>query len=68
MRWRTCCALALFMVTLTGCPEDFGKEGTMDRAAHQDVLDSIPDRCTPDERERLCAPGKPEAACRERCG
>lgn len=70
MRWRTVAVGALALVGLTGCPEDFGKDGTMDRAAHQDVLELLrKHECTKEEYELFCSRGREASAeCRKECG
>lgn len=68
MRWRTgLCALSL--KTLTGCPEEFGKEGRVNRAVHQDVMDMLQKSCSAEEAELYCSRGREESEeCLNACG
>jgi hypothetical protein len=70
MRWRTLAVWALALAGLTGCPDDFGKDGTMDRAAHQDVLELMrKSECSKEVYEKLCARGREASPeCRKACG
>lgn len=67
MRRRVACIGLLSLLALTGCPEDFGKDGTMDRAAHQDVEDMFRKRCTQEKYEEFCKDPLSKE-CREVCG
>lgn len=68
MRWRTAGLCALSLVT-TGCPEEFGKEGRVQRAVHQDTLELVEKACSEEDAQRYCANGQERsAACIERCG
>lgn len=54
---------------MTGCPEEFGIEGRVNKAVHKDVMESIPSRCTKQQYEKLCAGGRERSKeCRETCG
>lgn len=70
MRWRTVAVGALALAGLTGCPEDFGKDGTMDRAARQDVLELVrKHECSKQDYEKFCARGRDASTeCRKACG
>lgn len=64
---------ALWMSTLSlalmGCPEMHRPGGYLDKAAHKDALENIPERCDSELREELCGDGKENSrACIERCG
>lgn len=67
MRWRDAWGVALLAVGLTGCPETFGKDGTVDQAVFQDAVDAVnPERCPPPEEVRaICA--NPKKQCPEEC-
>lgn len=68
MRWRTAGLCALCLVT-TGCPEEFGKEGRIQRAAHKDALELIQKQCTHAEYRDYCGGGREKTAkCIEECG
>jgi len=69
MRWTTAGLCALCLMTMTGCPEEFGKEGRIQRAAHQDALELIQKQCTRADFERYCEGGREASEkCREVCG
>ncbi len=70
MRWQAAWMCALSLVLLTGCPEEYGKDGTMDRAVHQDVMElQRKYDCSKDDYARLCAGGREQSAeCLKKCG
>lgn len=69
MRWRTAGLCALGLVAMTGCPEEFGKEGRIQRAAHTDALELIQKQCTLAEYRVYCEGGREKTAkCIEECG
>lgn len=68
MRWPAMwvCTLSL---ALMGCPEMHRPGGLIDKAAHRDALEGIPERCDPAKREELCGNGKENSKeCIEGCG
>ena len=68
MRWPSTwvCTLSL---TILGCPEVHRPGGLADKAAHKDALESIPERCTPSQREELCGNGREDSEeCLKGCG
>jgi hypothetical protein len=67
MRWRNAWGVALSAVGLMGCPETFGKGGTVDQAVFEDAVDAVnPERCPPPEEVRaICA--NPKKQCPEEC-
>lgn len=68
MRWPAMwvCTVSL---TLMGCPEMHRPGGLIDKAAHKDALESIPEQCTDDQRERACGKGREDTEeCLTRCG
>jgi hypothetical protein len=43
--------------------------GLIDRAAHKDALESIPERCSAEERRKYCEGAREHSTvCREMCG
>lgn len=69
MRWQTAWIFALALVTLTGCPEEFGKEGRIERAAHKDVMERLREKCSEEERKKHCPKGLEQSKeCLEKCG
>lgn len=67
MRWRTTGLCTLSLVTLTGCPDAFGRGGRIDRAAHKDALELRQKYCSDAERERFCK-DRSSPTCIEHCG
>ncbi len=60
------CTLSLALV---GCPEMHRPGGLIDRAAHKDALESIPERCSAEERRKYCEGAREHSTvCREMCG
>ena len=69
MQWRTVGLCALSLVTMTGCPEDFGKDGQMDQAIRKDLLELLQLQCPRAEFERYCNGGRENTEeCRNACG
>jgi hypothetical protein len=69
MRTQTAVLCALSLVALTGCPEEFGIEGRVNKAVHKDVMESIPKRCSDEQYRKLCGAGREQSKeCRETCG
>jgi hypothetical protein len=68
MQWRTAGTGALFLVGLLGCPHEYGREGTVDRAVHKDVMELQRKRCSTDELQKFCGNNKKSKQCREKCG
>lgn len=69
MPWRTVAALALGLVGLTGCPEDFGKDGTNDRAVRKDMQELLLKHdCSEKEFRMFCSEGREQTEeCRRQC-
>ncbi len=69
MRWKLAGACVLALGMTTGCPEDFGKGGRIDRAARKDTEELLQERCSPSEYIDFCGGEKQHSKeCRERCG
>lgn len=68
MRWRTCWLCVLFLVVMTGCPEEYGIGGRIDQAVRKDMLENLPKRCSESDLREHCGPGKTEEECRKQCG
>jgi hypothetical protein len=59
----------LALLAMTGCPSGFGKDGRVDRAAHQDVLGIVRKVCTEETRREVCGGAKRNSQeCRDTCG
>lgn len=54
MRWQSVGIGAMALVTATACPHSFGREGTIDRAVHKDLMERLRMNCTEDELELFC--------------
>lgn len=69
MRWRTAGLCALSLTVMTGCPEEFGKEGRINRAIHQDVMELHRKDCSEEELRTFCGGVlKDSPECRKACG
>jgi hypothetical protein len=69
MHWRTAGLWVLSLGVLTACPEEFGKGGRIDQAAHQDAVELMQRRCSQDDFRRYCAEGKKQSEdCVKHCG
>ncbi|SEU35899.1 hypothetical protein SAMN05443639_12161 [Stigmatella erecta] len=55
------------LATTTACPHSFGREGTIDRAVHKDLMDRLRINCTEDELEAFCEAPVSEL-CLKNCG
>lgn len=62
-----CCVLSL--AVLTACPEHHRRGGRIDRAAHQDSMESLRGSCSVEDRKQFCGPGREDSEeCRRECG
>ncbi|XXF78127.1 hypothetical protein P2318_34550 [Myxococcaceae bacterium GXIMD 01537] len=69
MNGRTAVLCALALLAMTGCPEEFGKEGRIHRAVHKDTLERLESRCSALEYERYCGDDRDRSPeCLKRCG
>lgn len=68
--WRHAAGLcALSLGLATGCAEEFGKEGRIDRAIEKDLKALVPKRCTDRDLKRYCGDEKKGSKlCRDNCG
>jgi hypothetical protein len=58
----------LAMVSMAGCPSEFGKDGRVAKAIHRDTLELVRRHCAEPELRDVCSgPNKDPEACRE-CG
>jgi hypothetical protein len=67
MQWQATGVSALSLVAMLGCPDDYGREGTVDRAIHKDVMELQRKRCSQEDLERFCTDAD-STQCREQCG
>ena len=69
MHWCHAGTGVLLLTLLVGCPSGFGKDGWIDRAVHQDMLELTRRHCTLAEYETFCGSGKKSTKeCRQKCG
>ncbi len=68
MRWRFVRA-AMLALMMTGCPSEFGKDGRIDKAVHQDTLELVRKNCSQDKFDRYCSDGREHTPeCLRECG
>lgn len=69
MRWQPAWIFVLALVTLTGCPKEFGKEGRIERAAHKDVMERLRANCSMEDYNQFCSGDREHTQeCLEQCG
>jgi hypothetical protein len=68
MRWFRSGVGALALMVVPGCPTEFGKEGRVAKAVHQDSLEIVRKVCSEQERERVCAGSKRNSEDCRACG
>lgn len=69
MRWCHAGTGVLLLMLLAGCPSGFGKDGRIDRAVHQDMLELTRKHCTPEDYDQFCGGDKRYTEeCRKQCG
>lgn len=69
MRWRYAGMSVLSLMVMTGCPTEFGKDGRVSRAAHQDSLELVRKHCSEERRNELCGGGREHSPeCLDECG
>jgi hypothetical protein len=68
MQWLQVTMSVLALMMTTGCPSEFGREGRVAKAVHNDSLGIVRKNCSDDERRAVCGPGQERSeACLE-CG
>lgn len=68
MVWRALCVGAAFLLSLTGCPEEFGKHGRINKAVHKDLMERLRQKCTTEQLNQFCKEGMLEEDSLEQCG
>lgn len=69
MRWRNTGAFLVVLGMATGCPSEFGKEGRVAKAVHQDTLGLVRQYCDQKTYDELCGGGKENTPeCIRACG
>jgi hypothetical protein len=68
MRWLRAAMGVLALMMMSGCPSEFGRNGRIAKAVHQDTLELTRKICSDQERWDACeGPDKDPAECRK-CG
>lgn len=69
MRGPTAALCVLSLLVLSGCVEDFAKNGRIDKAVHKDVMEMLRKNCTEKQLQQFC-PLTDELSqeCLNRCG
>jgi hypothetical protein len=69
MRWRRAAIGVFAIVTMTGCPSEFGKEGRVSKAVRQDALELSKKHCSAADLKRFCDGGRERTQeCIDKCG
>lgn len=68
MQWRTICVCAVSLVAMTGCPEEFGKKGRVNKAIHKDLMERLQKKCTPAQLDEFCTDEEQLEECLKWCG
>jgi hypothetical protein len=57
------------LVAMTGCPSEFGREGRIAKAIHQDSMELVRKHCSEDQLKEYCGSGQENSErCRQKCG
>ena len=68
MRWCHVGAGMVVLMLMTGCPTEFGKDGRINKAVRNDMLELTSKPCDPDIFMKYCYGGKEDTpGCREKC-
>ena len=71
MRWLHAAVAVLSIMTLTGCPSEFGKDGRISKAVHKDSKERLLEikRCSEEWKKEVCSngPNRDDEKCQE-CG
>ena len=69
MRCRPAGPGLLLLMSLTGCPSEFGRDGRVNKASHQDTLNLVRKYCDRATYEAFCSNGREKTdPCIEECG
>jgi hypothetical protein len=68
MRWRTIRVCAVSLLAMTGCPQEFGKHGRINKAIHKDLMERLQQKCSEQDIFDLCSEDMPLEECLKRCG
>jgi hypothetical protein len=71
MRWLQVAVAVLSFMAMTGCPSEFGKDGRVNKAVHNDTRANMLEltSCSPARKLEVCSngPNKDRDACKK-CG
>ncbi len=67
MRWLQTVPSLLFVMALTGCPSEFGREGRIAKAMHRDTMELVIKRCSAEKIEEVCGNGKENTPECQKC-
>jgi hypothetical protein len=69
MRWQTAGSLVPLLVGLTGCPDTYGRGGTIEQAVHKDALELHRKYdCPQHVYDAYCRGNTQSPECLEHCG
>jgi hypothetical protein len=69
MRWRTAGLCVVSLVVMTGCPDTYGRDGRLDQATHEDLLELLRENCSEEDFNAYCAQGRERSPeCLAICG
>jgi hypothetical protein len=69
MHWRHAGTGMLALMVMTGCPSEFGKDGRINKAVRQDMLELVRKHCSQDTFTRYCSGGREHTPeCLKECG
>lgn len=69
MRWLNAGGVVVLLAVVTGCIEEYGREGRIAKAIHKDALERIQKKCSAADLKKYCAPGKEKSPeCLKECG
>jgi hypothetical protein len=58
MRWLQAGVVVFSVMAMTGCPSEFGKDGRIAKAVHEDSTELVIKRCSKAKIEEVCGNGK----------
>jgi hypothetical protein len=69
MRWLRVGVVILSAMATTGCPSEFGKDGRVGKAVHQDTQEHLLyiTKCEKKWYKEVCAPGKEDSDDCRKC-
>jgi hypothetical protein len=69
MQWLRAGTGTLALMILTGCPSEFGREGRVAKAVHNDSLELVRKYCSEKDYKTFCEGGREHTPeCIDKCG